>query len=94
MAQFEYDVCVVGGAGRVGFPLAVAFAARGLRVAVFDIDEKAVAGVARGETPFLEPGIEEPLAVALEHGLLSAGTDPALVSACRVRGRGGRNAGR
>ena len=80
-ARFDHDVCVVGGAGHVGFPLAVAFAARGMRVAIFDIDGDAVAGIMRGEAPFLEPGIEEPLAAALERGLLSAGTDPAVVSA-------------
>jgi UDP-N-acetyl-D-mannosaminuronic acid dehydrogenase len=52
-----------------------------MRVAIFDIDGDAVAGIMRGEAPFLEPGIEEPLAAALERGLLSAGTDPAVVSA-------------
>ena len=54
---------------------------RGIRVAIFDIDGDAVAGIMRGEAPFLEPGIQEPLAAALERGLLSAGTDRALVSA-------------
>ena len=28
--HFDFDVCIVGGAGHVGFPLAVAFATRGL----------------------------------------------------------------
>ena len=35
MGSFRYDVCVVGGCGHVGLPLALAFAKAGLRVSVF-----------------------------------------------------------
>ena len=41
--DFRYDVVVVGGAGHVGLPLAIAFASRGLKVCIYDINEKAVA---------------------------------------------------
>jgi UDP-N-acetyl-D-mannosaminuronic acid dehydrogenase len=78
--QFEYDVCVIGGAGHVGFPLAVAFASRGLRVVVQDINADAVALIAGGGAPFREPGIEAPLASALAEGLLSTTTDATVIA--------------
>ena len=34
--MFRFDVCVVGGCGRVGLPLAIAFADKGLNVVVHD----------------------------------------------------------
>ena len=60
--QFDFDVCVVGGGGHVGFPLAVAFASRGLRVCIYDINAAAVETINAGRAPFLEPGVQEPLA--------------------------------
>ena len=59
--SFELDVAVVGGCGHVGLPLALAFADRGQRVGVYDIDPAAVAKVASGEMPFDEPGAPEVL---------------------------------
>lgn len=78
--EFEWDVCVVGGAGHVGFPLAVAFASRGLRTLVHDINAEAIDGILQGRAPFLEPGIEEPLAAALASGRLEASTDAGTVA--------------
>ena len=40
--SLAYDICVVGGCGHVGLPLAIAFADRGLRVSIYDINEQAV----------------------------------------------------
>jgi UDP-N-acetyl-D-mannosaminuronic acid dehydrogenase len=57
----EYDVCVVGGLGRVGLPLAVAFANKGLNVAIYDLDTKKGEKVKKGLMPFLEEGCEEKL---------------------------------
>ena len=73
--EFDFDVCVVGGAGHVGFPLAVAFASRGLRVCIYDINPAAVDQINAGVAPFREPGIEEPLRTALDVGSLRATTD-------------------
>ena len=73
--KFDTDVCVIGGAGHVGFPLAVAFAARGLRVRIHDINEDAVKSINAGQAPFLEEGVDEPLREALASGLLLAGSD-------------------
>ena len=78
--QFEYDVCVVGGGGHVGFPLAVAFASRGLRVGIYDINASVVETINAGRPPFLEPGVVEPLAEALAADRLVASTDRSQVS--------------
>jgi UDP-N-acetyl-D-mannosaminuronic acid dehydrogenase len=75
--DFECDVVVVGGAGHVGLPLAVAFASRGLRVSIYDIDQAAVAAVLAGELPFREDGLREVLTSVLEQGRLTATTDHA-----------------
>jgi UDP-N-acetyl-D-mannosaminuronic acid dehydrogenase len=77
---YEHDVVVVGGAGHVGLPLAIAFASRGMRVAIFDVNEAAVATVNDGGLPFLEDGALEPLLMALLSGTLSATTDPCVIS--------------
>lgn len=78
--HFDFDVCIVGGAGHVGFPLAVAFASRGQSVVIYDINADAVGGIMAGRAPFLEPGVHEPLAVALQRGALVATTDRAVVA--------------
>lgn len=80
MSRFDVDVCVVGGAGHVGFPLAVAFASCGLRTVIYDINADAVDGILRGRAPFLEPGIENPLAEGLASGRLDASVDPGTVA--------------
>ena len=76
---FAYDVVVVGGAGHVGLPLAIAFASRGLRVCIYDINEKAVAIVLGGELPFRERGAEDLLRRVLEDTSLTASTDDRVI---------------
>jgi UDP-N-acetyl-D-mannosaminuronic acid dehydrogenase len=53
---FEQDVVVVGGCGRVGLPLGLAFADRGLTVALYDVNDASVGVVASGKMPFREDG--------------------------------------
>jgi UDP-N-acetyl-D-mannosaminuronic acid dehydrogenase len=77
---FANDVVVIGGGGHVGLPLAIAFASRGARVVVYDVSQDAVDRVNQGVLPFLEPGAEPMLSEALAAGLLSASTDPSVVS--------------
>ena len=60
-AGFEYDVCVVGGCGHVGLPLAITFARSGLEVGIYDINERTVELVRSGRMPFREKGAEETL---------------------------------
>ena len=38
--KFNYDVCIVGGLGRVGLPLGILFASKGLNVCLNDINKK------------------------------------------------------
>lgn len=77
---FSYDVAVVGGCGRAGLPLGLAFADLGLRVALIDRDRYAVATVERGEMPFVEEGAIEVLARVRRDALLVATTDPSAAS--------------
>src|SRR5205823_7970214 len=79
-APFARDIVVIGGCGHVGLPLAVAFAARGLRVGIYDISEPAVACVNSARMPFAESGAEALLEGAIAAGTLEASTDPAIVS--------------
>lgn len=79
---FARDVCVIGGCGHVGLPLALVLAESDLRVSIFDIDERAVAQVRSGRMPFLEEGADEALARVLARGDFEVGTSPALVGDC------------
>src|SRR5271169_1713408 len=78
--QFDRQVVVIGGCGHVGLPLAIAFADRGARVAIYDVSESAVQTVNAGRMPFAEPGAEEVLQRVRADGRLEASTDPAIVS--------------
>ena len=71
----SYDVTIVGGCGRVGLPLGLAFAARGLQVALYDIRADAVDAVNAGAMPFVEPGAPEALREARAAGRLEATLD-------------------
>ncbi len=72
-------VCVVGGCGHVGLPLAMAFARAGLDVTSFDINPDAVATVNAGRMPFDEPQASEILPEVIAAGRFRASTDPAAV---------------
>ncbi len=80
MTQFTRDVVIVGGCGRVGLPLGVALASRGLSVALYDINATAVQTVTSGVLPFAEEGAAEPLAKAVADGRLTATVDPQVVA--------------
>jgi UDP-N-acetyl-D-mannosaminuronic acid dehydrogenase len=56
-----YDVSVIG-LGRVGLPLALSFAERGMRVIGVDKDRERLEMVRAGRMPFKEPGTDELLA--------------------------------
>src|SRR6204780_4790884 len=77
--EFERDVVVIGGGGHVGLPLAIAFADRGARVAIYDVSEEAVERVNAAKLPFDEPGALPLLEPAVAAGRLRASTDPAVV---------------
>ena len=77
---FDLDVVVVGGAGHVGLPLAIAFADRGLQVGVYDLNPASVQKVKSGVMPFDEPGAEEVLERVNSEGRLTPTTEPSVVS--------------
>jgi UDP-N-acetyl-D-mannosaminuronic acid dehydrogenase len=56
--SFKYDVCVLGGCGRAGLPLALSFADHGINVCVHDINNDVIEVVKSGKMPFLEEGAE------------------------------------
>src|SRR5439155_15679734 len=56
----EFDVAIIG-CGRVGLPLALSFADRGLRVLGVENDPERVAAVRAARMPFEEPGAQETL---------------------------------
>ena len=78
--SFASDVVVVGGCGHVGLPLGIAFADRGLRTVVFDINKASVDLVNGAEMPFDEPDAPPVLARVIANGLLCASSDPAVIS--------------
>lgn len=74
------DLCVIGGAGHVGLPLALVFASKGLHVLIYDVDENAMRTIGNGVVPFAERGATSLLKNALEKGKLSFSSDPAAVA--------------
>jgi UDP-N-acetyl-D-mannosaminuronic acid dehydrogenase len=76
---FDIDVAVIGGCGRAGLPLALAFADRGLRVVAYDIDEGAVREINEGRMPFLEEGAQSVLERVRAEGRLEASSSPEML---------------
>ncbi len=75
----ELDLVVVGGAGHVGLPLALAFAESGIRVGIFDRAAETLAALARGRMPFRENGAPELLTRMLTAGRLEFSSDPEML---------------
>ena len=80
--MFRSDVCVIGGCGRVGLPLAIAFADKGLNVVIHDLDKDRLAKVKAGVMPFQEEGCDEKLRQVLNSTLVIA-DGPACMSESR-----------
>ena len=74
------NLCVVGGCGHVGLPLAMAFARAGISVVAFDINPVAVDLVNSKTMPFDEPEAPAILSQIIDAGLFRASTDPADVA--------------
>ncbi|MCA0387781.1 MAG: nucleotide sugar dehydrogenase [Bacteroidetes bacterium] len=75
----KYDICVIGGCGHVGLPLAIAFADAGKNVGIYDINSKSVDFVNSGRMPFDEPGAEPLLKKNIGNRLI-ASTDPSTIT--------------
>jgi UDP-N-acetyl-D-mannosaminuronic acid dehydrogenase len=78
--SFDLDIVIIGGCGRAGLPLGLAFSDRGLRVGLHDIDERAAATVGRGEMPFEEEGAGAVLRRVVADGRLEVSTEPDLIA--------------
>jgi UDP-N-acetyl-D-mannosaminuronic acid dehydrogenase len=75
------DLTIVGGAGHVGVPLVLSFAAKGLTVNVNDLNLDSLAALKSGQLPFIEYGAEELLKQALRDDRLIFTSTPAGISA-------------
>jgi UDP-N-acetyl-D-mannosaminuronic acid dehydrogenase len=80
---FDRDVCVVGGGGHVGLPLAMAWADAGLRAVIYDSSAEKVRQIRSGQMPFREDGADEMLTRVLASGTLEVTDTPELMSRCR-----------
>jgi UDP-N-acetyl-D-mannosaminuronic acid dehydrogenase len=76
----KYDVCVVGGAGHVGAPLALVLAKHGFRTLIYDVNRAALETLSQGRMPFLEYGGEELLREMLPSGRLALSDDVSAVA--------------
>src|SRR5262245_54963522 len=82
-SAFAREVCVIGGGGHVGLPLALTFADSGLKTVIYDTSAKTVETIRSGEMPFSEEGAPELLRKVLDAGLLEVTESPDRMSECR-----------
>ncbi|MEO8504979.1 MAG: nucleotide sugar dehydrogenase [Acidobacteriota bacterium] len=81
--DFTHDIVVIGGGGHVGLPFALLLADSGLRTVIYDLDERKVEQIRRGEMPFEEEGASEVLARVLASGRLRVESRPDLIGDSR-----------
>lgn len=74
------DLTVVGGAGHVGVPLVLSFAAKGLTVNINDLNTTSLDTLRSGRMPFIEHGADELLHKALAEGRLFFTSSPSEIS--------------
>jgi UDP-N-acetyl-D-mannosaminuronic acid dehydrogenase len=70
-----YHVIIIGGLGHVGLPLGLTFADAGLRVCLYDLNERTAEIVRSGSLPFIEYGAEPILRKVLDNGNLTLSKD-------------------
>ena len=68
-------VCVVGGCGHVGLPLAVALSASGTYVTAYDTNALSVSEVSKGNAPFFESGLSDLMKQEIVSGRFIATTN-------------------
>ena len=54
--SIKKNISIIGGAGHVGFPLALAFANKNFNVNLIDLNKKNLNKIRNGEVPFYEIG--------------------------------------
>jgi len=80
----KYDVCVIGGCGHVGLPLAIMLAAKGKEVCIYDTSIKNIETTKAGIIPFMEEGAEPLLRQVLDDNKLHFSTSPDVVSESEI----------
>jgi UDP-N-acetyl-D-mannosaminuronic acid dehydrogenase len=70
----NFNLCIVG-MGRIGLPLAISFAIKGVRVFGVEKRDETLQILRNGKTPFYESGMQEALYKSLESGNLSFVSD-------------------
>jgi UDP-N-acetyl-D-mannosaminuronic acid dehydrogenase len=70
-----HDICIIGGAGHVGLPLALVFARAGQRVLIYDLNQQVMDTIKSGTMPFIEYGAEPLLEAALRDERLAFSSD-------------------
>ncbi len=77
--NYKYDVCVVGGCGHVGLPLAITFAESGLNTIILDKNQGALDAVLSGKMPFMEKDAPQKLKKVLSVKKLFGTKDSACI---------------
>lgn len=80
MKKFENDVCIIGGCGHVGLPLAIMLADAGQHVCIYDINKESIETVKNGIMPFEEENAEPILKSVLEKQMLTFSSDESIIS--------------
>jgi len=83
-AGLRERVCIVGGAGHVGLPLALVLAEEGFTVDILDTNVEALETIKAGRMPFIEHGAEDLLKRVLPTGRLNATSDASAVDAADI----------
>lgn len=82
MSPFSRNVCVIGGGGHVGLPLALTLANAGYRTVVYDTNRAVLDRIGSGEMPFMETGGEALLRSVLASGRLELESKPDPIADC------------
>lgn len=69
--ESKTNLCIVGGAGHIGLPLAMAYADQGFRVLIIDTNRQAMDQIAQGKMPFIEEGAQPILSRVLQQDKLA-----------------------
>ena len=84
-SQFPTDICVVGGAGHVGLPLALMFAKHGpFKVCLNDLNKSALQAIEDGQVPFMEDGGQALLEECLADKRLEFSSDSSSIGRAEV----------
>jgi UDP-N-acetyl-D-mannosaminuronic acid dehydrogenase len=79
-----HDICIIGGCGHVGLPLGLAFAEKGKKVALYDINKASISKVNDAVMPFKENGADEVLKKVVKSKKILATSDTKAISSSKV----------